>query len=1161
MSDDPRSVRNTPLRIDPERLAHALARADLKARLFGPPSESERVGRFAVLRRVGAGGMGVVFAAYDEQLDRRIALKLVHPGSHDPAAAARSKREAQALARLSHPNVVQVYEVGEARGHVYIAMEFVQGETLRAWQQRAPRSWRETLAMYVQAGRGLAAAHAVGLVHRDFKPENVLVGDDGRPRVVDFGLARARPPDGAENRSEGEGPKEQVRMGMTPRAGLRVEAAELTAPGAVVGTPAYMAPEQHAGGEADARSDVFCFCVALHEALHGARPFAGERREDVHAAIVAGAIARGPREVPAWLQRVVDRGLQADPAARWPSMDALLTALGRDPTRVRRQLALALALLAALAGGGAWAWQRLEQRHAHDVEEQRARTAATAADLERTQAAEEARRLAAAAGQHADPALRLLLAVAAVSTARERGEPPPLEVEQALLDALDGPRSELFARPGAAVVDALAESGDGRWLATGEREGAVALWSTAAPRAPVDLALGTGSVRGLAFAPDGAALAIARAGGAPCVHALAPAGELDEPVCWDMSPADPRDLAWSARGALVLRDGASVHVLRPQQPPQAIGEPTAELRRALWSPDGATLLTLAGDGALRLWPEAGGPARALKLPAPAARGATGLLAAEWRTDGAEIVVARADHTAAIVPVDGGAAQRLSGHTDEVYGAAFLAGGQQVVTVSRDGSARVWERDGSSERIELQGHEEALLGVQIGPDRNLLLGTPAGGELWLWQLDVRGPPLRLRGHAGSVVAAGFSHDGARVLSASVDGSARRWPIADDPWLLRGHAAGIEQAAFLADARTVVTAGLDGSARVWPRDGRASARLGGHREGGSVALAPSPDGARLLTVGSDGRLRLWSLAGTEPVPAASFAAPRGAAFLDARWSPAGDVAAVAGEDGRVHLVRFPAVGPPGLEEVAAHAGAVRVLQFMSDGTAIASAGDDGPVRVTPLPGSSVRKASLQGHAGPVRALAISGDGGRLASAGDDAVARVWSLTHPEAAPIELRGHAGSIGQIQLRPDGRAALTASTDGTACEWPLDGGEPVSLRGHTDAVWVVAYSPDGAAILTASADGTARLWSRNGAGFTSLRLPHTPAAGPGEPDHTLWTGAFSPDGRLVVTAGADGLARVFPATLDGRLAEACARAGRDLTPAEWSHHFGERAYARTCSS
>src|SRR5690606_14250306 len=153
--------------------------------------------------------------------------------------------------------------------------------------------------------------------------------------------------------------------------------------------------------------------------------------------------------------------------------------------------------------------------------------------------------------------------------------------------------------------------------------------------------------------------------------------------------------------------------------------------RALWSPDGATLLTLDGEGGAQLWPASGGPARALRLPAPAAKGARGLLAAAWRGDGAEIVVARADHTAAIVPVRGGAARRLVGHTDEVYGAAFLPDGR-AVTVSRDGSARVWQRDGSSARVELEGHDEALLGVQIGPARDLLLGTPAGGEVWLWQ---------------------------------------------------------------------------------------------------------------------------------------------------------------------------------------------------------------------------------------------------------------------------------------------------------------------------------------------------------------------------------------------------------------------------------------------
>ncbi len=153
-------------------LANQLARADLKARLFGAPAESTRVGRYAVLRRLGAGGMGVVYVAYDEELGRKIALKLVHPGHHDPDASARSRREAQALARLSHPNVVQVYEVGEYQGQVYLAMEFVPGQTLRAWQAQAPRAWRDLVGMYLQAGRGLAAAHARGLVHRDFKPES-----------------------------------------------------------------------------------------------------------------------------------------------------------------------------------------------------------------------------------------------------------------------------------------------------------------------------------------------------------------------------------------------------------------------------------------------------------------------------------------------------------------------------------------------------------------------------------------------------------------------------------------------------------------------------------------------------------------------------------------------------------------------------------------------------------------------------------------------------------------------------------------------------------------------------------------------------------------------------------------------------------------------------
>ena len=179
-------------------LALRLQKREVLARLFGEAQESTRVGRYALLRRIGAGGMGVVYSAYDDELDRKVALKLVAADRLGAGTVARVRREAQALARLSHPNVVHVYEVGEAEGHAFVAMEFVAGETLRAYQEAPDRSAQEILGAYAQAGRGLAAAHAAGLIHRDFKPENALLGDDGRVRVVDFGLARLFGHSGAE---------------------------------------------------------------------------------------------------------------------------------------------------------------------------------------------------------------------------------------------------------------------------------------------------------------------------------------------------------------------------------------------------------------------------------------------------------------------------------------------------------------------------------------------------------------------------------------------------------------------------------------------------------------------------------------------------------------------------------------------------------------------------------------------------------------------------------------------------------------------------------------------------------------------------------------------------------------------------------------------------
>jgi tetratricopeptide (TPR) repeat protein len=286
---------------------NAMRRDRLRAELFEAAPKERRIGHFMVRRTLGRGGMGTVLEADDTTLDRAVALKLLRP-KLAARHGARLLREARLLAKISHPNVVLVHEAGEADGRLFIAMELVRGQTLRQWQQTR-RTWRDCLAAYQQAGRGLAAAHAHGIVHRDFKPSNCMIDADGRVRVLDFGLAQ----------DEREGVER------------------------VAGTLAYMAPEQLAGMAVDARSDQFSLCVALFEAIHGVHPFERATAADTQAAIMAGELPAVPRRgVPRWLARVLRRGLSHDPAARWPDLESLLHAL--QPRRWGRTAGLALSV-------------------------------------------------------------------------------------------------------------------------------------------------------------------------------------------------------------------------------------------------------------------------------------------------------------------------------------------------------------------------------------------------------------------------------------------------------------------------------------------------------------------------------------------------------------------------------------------------------------------------------------------------------------------------------------------------------------------------------------------------------------------------------------------------------------------------------------------------
>lgn len=311
-----------------------------------PPGGAERdepvgertIGRYRIVGFISAGGMGSVYAARDPDLDRPVALKVLRPelAAHTEWRL-RLLREGKVLAALSHPNVVAVYDVGTTEEGVFIAMELVDGVTLEDWLREGRRPWREVLRVFIAAGEGLAAAHAAGIVHRDFKPANVLLGKDGRVRVTDFGLARP-----VMMRQEGGRAPPRIAGSWCILSGMRQR----------VGTPRYMAPEQHRNEEADERTDQFSFCVALYEGLYGDRPFAGETAAEIASSVCRGALRRPSRMtgVPRRLFRALSRGLARDPADRYPALEPLLVRLRAEVAGGRqRRLALAGAAVAALS--------------------------------------------------------------------------------------------------------------------------------------------------------------------------------------------------------------------------------------------------------------------------------------------------------------------------------------------------------------------------------------------------------------------------------------------------------------------------------------------------------------------------------------------------------------------------------------------------------------------------------------------------------------------------------------------------------------------------------------------------------------------------------------------------------------------------------------------
>jgi serine/threonine protein kinase len=340
----------------------------------GSLARGTKVGRYVIRSLVGRGAMGEVYRAHDPELGRKVAIKLMRarPADGGDAAEARARlaREARAMARLSHPNVIVVHDVGTFEDGVFIAMDLVDGVTVTFWLLAQTRTWQEVLRIFLEAGRGLAAAHDKDIVHHDFKPDNVMVGHDGQVRVMDFGLARElRGADHCET-SDARGGSVVTTVPMVAARKMRhttrrvrtlssqggAAAPPVRGPGSgdsgAAGTPAYMSPEQFLGSRTDSRSDQFSFCVALFEGLYGLRPFAGKDLVQLRSNVFAGEVMPEPRRshVPRAIRRVLLRGMSPHPGHRFPSMRALLQALQEAATpRPQRRWGLALAVACAVS--------------------------------------------------------------------------------------------------------------------------------------------------------------------------------------------------------------------------------------------------------------------------------------------------------------------------------------------------------------------------------------------------------------------------------------------------------------------------------------------------------------------------------------------------------------------------------------------------------------------------------------------------------------------------------------------------------------------------------------------------------------------------------------------------------------------------------------------
>jgi WD40 repeat protein len=1018
---------------------------------------------YEVLSKLGAGGMGVVYKARQIALDRVVALKMILGAPHaSTEELERFRTEAQAIARLQHPHIVQIYEVGECDGLPFFSLEFCPGGSLDKKLEATPLPPREAAQLVETLAQAMQAAHDQGILHRDLKPANVLlqIDESGRmkdektaedsidssphpssfiPKITDFGLAK------------------------------KLDAKAITASGAILGTPNYMAPEQ-ASSQVKAigrAADIYGLGAILYECLTGRPPFKAASPAETLLLVLREEPA-APKQlnarIPRDLETICLKCLQKEPARRYASaLD-----LAEDLRRFRE----GLPIQARPAG---W-WERM-------VKWARRRPAAAAAA-----AVVVAATLLLVAGLTA-----YSLEVGALNTALQAKEKDAQQqkVEAQNARALAKESEKEVRRQAYLSAFGLAYR---LWEAGQVRRTQEILAGLIPPGAKPDL-------------PDFEWRYLERQccaelhtlPGYPPDDRSTVLGDRDRRIAF--SPAEPQ-LAWAYKHCIAVWDTKAQRLVRIFP---AHGHLVAAVA---FSPGGQWLASGGADRKVRLWKsDFSGPALQQVLEGRHNGGVScicfspggGLLASAGE-DGVVKTwdVATMREQCSLIP---------PGPKVAIKSVAFSPDGKRLAAARADGRIALWEMPAAAEQPVLLGREGsavvmsiAFLGRGAGGG-GLLVSGSADGIVRLWDAETGQLEDSFFAHRFSVACVCCRSDG-KLASAGADGIVRVWDIAARQlaFALRGHNAAVTALAFSPDGTRLASFGRDKQVKIWDTMGEKDSRSfrGNHRRVCGVAFSSNK---HLASVDGEGTVVVWDRATGQTC--LRFAAERSPLQRSLAYSPDGRHLAVSMTDLTVKVWQ---VADPGKESFAlkGHQRNITALTFSSDGLFLASSSMDHTVKVWNA-ADGRELFTFKGHQGPVLGVAVSTDGRRLASAGADKTVRVWDMAKKQEL-LMLQGHQDAVTAVAFSPDGRCLASAGSDRTVRLWDAENGRALwASQGHEEDISAVAFSPEGRRLASAGKDRTVRLWDV----ATGLELLVLSARG--QPLNGV---AFSPDGCFLAAAG-----------------------------------------------